>query len=81
MLFTSHYTGIIDADKTTIVDSHNSYRAGVVPTAVLMYKMVSIFSTGIKHCVTNFSYPGKPVLKICNLISIFVLWTGILHSN
>lgn len=78
MLFTSHYTGVIDADKTTIVDS---YRAGVVPTAVLMYKMVSIFSTRIKHCVTNFSYPGKPVLKICNLISIFVLWTGMLHSN
>uniref|UniRef100_K1QYI2 Cysteine-rich secretory protein Mr30 n=1 Tax=Magallana gigas TaxID=29159 RepID=K1QYI2_MAGGI len=32
-------SGVIDADKTTIVDSHNSYRAGVVPTAVLMYKM------------------------------------------
>lgn len=32
-------SGVIDADKTTIVDSHNSYRAGVIPTAVLMYKM------------------------------------------
>lgn len=43
MLFTAYYIGVLDANKKTIVDSHNSYRAGVNPTAALMYKMVSVF--------------------------------------
>lgn len=51
MLFTSHCIGVIDANKTAIVDTHNSYRAGVNPTAVLMYKMVRIFLTDILNIV------------------------------
>ena len=33
-------TGVLDADKQLIVDSHNTYRSGVSPTAAMMYKMV-----------------------------------------
>lgn len=31
---------MLDADKQLIVDSHNTYRSGVSPTAAMMYKMV-----------------------------------------
>nr|XP_022286164.1 cysteine-rich venom protein latisemin-like [Crassostrea virginica] len=32
-------SGVLDADKQLIVDSHNTYRSGVSPTAAMMYKM------------------------------------------
>lgn len=81
MLFILYFIGVIDVDKIIIVDFYNFYCVGVVFIVVFMYKMVSIFLMGIKYCVINFSYFGKFVLKICNLIFIFVLWIGILYLN